>query len=535
METSINRKEGKVFMVNVITAQEAMNLIEDKMTVGVGGFGAYAAPDYLLKVLADRYKETKHPEKLTVVCGISPGDNTKEDIGLNRLAIEGLLDTVIAGHFGNPPKIAEMIGTNQVAGFAVPMGVIIHLLRAAGGHKPGVLTHVGLGTFADPRIEGCKANQKAIDSGREIVELTKVDGKDYLIYKTFPLDACLIRGTYADEDGNISMEEEAIGDYALQLAAATHASGGKVIVQVKNIVKRGSLNPKAVRIHHSAVDYVVKCEEPEIYHRQGYAAAYRPELTGAITCPTDAIEPMEQGNRKVIARRGAMELKSGVLINLGIGIPSGVGVVANEESFADQLTMSLESGPQGGVPVEGLGFGAAVNAEAIYPVADMFDLYDGGILDMTFLGAAEIDGSGNVNVSRFGTRCTGPGGFVNISQNTKKVYFVGTFTAGGLKEEVKGGKLTILQEGKSKKFKKQVQQITFSGDYARESGQEITFITERAVLKLTEKGIMLTEIAPGVDLQKDILDQMEFEPLIAEDLKLMDAAIFHDETMGFSI
>lgn len=522
-------------MVKFISAKEAINLIKDDSTIGVGGFGAYACPEYLLKELADSYKETGHPKNITVACGISPGDNSKNPVGLNRIATPGLLKGVIAGHFANPPIIADLIGSNEIEGFAVPLGVMVHLFRARGGGKSGVLTHVGLGTFADPRIEGCKANQKAVDSGREIVELTHVDGKECLIYKTFPLDACIIRGTFADEEGNISMEEEAVGDYALQIAAATRASGGTVIVQVKEIVKNGSIHPKSARIHHALVDYIVKCEEPEIYHAQGYAASYRAELTGAILCPTDAIPPMEMSNRKIIARRGAMELEKGVLINLGIGIPSGVGVVANEEGFADQITLSLESGPQGGVPVEGLGFGAAVNAEAIFPVADMFDLYDGGILDMTFLGAAEIDENGNVNVSKFGTRCTGPGGFVNISQNTQKTYFVGTFTAGGLKEEVKDGKLVIVEEGKSKKFKKNVQQITFSGDYAKSIGQEVTFITERAVLKLTEAGVKLTEIAPGVDLQKDILDQMEFEPIIAEDLKVMDEAIFRDGKMNFSI
>ncbi|NCB63493.1 MAG: 3-oxoacid CoA-transferase, partial [Clostridia bacterium] len=268
---------------------------------------------------------------------------------------------------------------------------------------------------------------------------------------------------------------------------------------------------------------------------QGYAAQNRLELCGALRRPTGSLPALPLDNRKLIARRGAMELKQGCLINLGIGIPSGVGAVANEEGFADQVTLSLESGPQGGVPVEGAGFAASVDPECIYTVADMLDLYDGGVLDMSFLGAAEVDERGNVNVSKFGTRCTGPGGFVNISQNTKKVYFVGTFTAGGLEEEVRDGKLVIVKEGRCKKFLRSVQQITFSGSYAVRSGQDVTFITERAVLKLTNDGLVLTEIAPGVDLVRDVLDQMEFKPILSPELRTMDARIFNPGTMGLTL
>ena len=521
-------------MAKFITAKEAAGLIEDGMTLGVGGFGAYAAPDELLAALASRYEEEGNPRGLTAVCGISPGSNHPDGRGLARLKAPGLLDTVIAGHFANPPEIAELIGANQIAAYALPLGVMLHLWRAIAGHKPALLTHVGLGTFADPRVEGCKANDKTRAQNRDIVEVVQVSGKDCLAYKTFPINACFIRATWADEDGNLSMEDEGVGDYAFELASATHNSGGIVIAQVRGIVSRDFLPPKAVRIHHPMVDYVVVNTDP-VLHMQSYAAQLRPELSGQLRCPTGSIPPMPLDNRKIIARRGAMELKPNCLINLGIGIPSGVGEVANEEGIGSQVTLSLESGPQGGVPVSGDGFAAAVNPQAIYTVADMLELYDGGVLDMTFLGAAEIDCHGNVNVSKFGTRCTGPGGFVNISQNTRKVFFCGTFTAGGLKEEVRDGRLVILQEGRSKKFRQQVQQITFSGSYAVESGQEVTFLTERAVLKLTPDGLMLTEIAPGVDLEKDILAQMEFKPIISPDLKEMDPRIFRDEVMGITL
>ncbi len=520
-------------MARFITAKEAAALIEDGMTVAFGGFGSYCGPDEILQAIADRYASEGHPKGLTVTSGISAGD-FRTDCGLNRLKAEGLLETFISGHVANPPDIGRMVGENKIAAYTLPLGVMVHVWRAIAGHKPAVLTHVGLGTFADPRVEGCKANQKTRDQNRELVEIVRLDGKDYLAYKTFPVHAAVIRGTYADEDGNISVEREGVGDYSYEMAAAAHASGGIVIVQVKEIVKNGSLHPKNVKIHRQMVDYVVRNTDPML-HMQNYVTLQDDALSGDIRVPTSSIPPMEMSNRKVIARRSAMELKPDCLINLGIGIPSGVGSIANEEGFVDRITTSLESGPQGGVAVEGVGFGGAANAEAIYNLGDVFDMYDGGILDMTFLGAAEIDRFGNVNVSRFGTRVTGPGGFINITQNTKKVHFIGTFTADGLKEEIRDGKLTILQEGKTKKFVQNVQQITFSGAYANETKQDVTFITERAVLRLTPQGVMLTEIAPGVDLQRDVLDQMEFAPIISPDLKRMDERIFREEKMGLKL
>lgn len=517
-------------MEKLISSQAAAQLVEDRMTLAVGGFGAYAAPETLLRALSDRFDSRRRPWGLTVTCGISPGDNTRGAVGLNRIARPGLLDTLIAAHFANPPLIAELIGANQVAGYALPLGALLHLYRAIASHKPAVVTRVGLNTFADPRLEGCRANQKAADQNRELVELLTLGGEEYLAYKVFPIHICFLRGTYADEDGNISVEEEAVGDYTFQMAAATRNSGGIVVVEVREIVPSGTLPPRQVALHASCVDYVVR-SDPALY-RQGYAAAFRPELCGSARVRADTLEPLPMGERKIIARRAAMELEPGSLINLGIGIPSGIGSVANEEGLTP--TLSLESGPIGGVPVEGLGFGAAVNPEVIYPTPNVFDLYDGGILDMTFLGAAEIDERGNVNVSKFGTRCTGPGGLINISQNTKKVRFLCTFTAGGLREQVRSGVLTIAREGRQKKFVRQVQQVTFSGDYARKTGQDVMYITERAVFRLEESGLVLTELAPGVDLQQDILDQMDFPPAVSPRLKIMDERIFHPRPMGLA-
>lgn len=518
-------------MAKQITLTEAAQLVKDGSTVAFGGFSAYCGPDALMDALAKRHQKTGHPVGLTSVTGISCGDSTMNDVGMNRIAREGLLDTVISGHLGIPLKLSNLAANNQVAAYTLPLGVIMNLYRAIAAHKPGVLTTVGLGTYADPREEGCKINEKARAQKRDVVKLVELDGNDYLFYPTFPIDICFIRGTYADCEGNISVEQDAITGSEMEIAAATHNSGGIVVVQVERIVEANSIPPRKVRIHRSVVDYITVA--PAEMTRQSYASKeYRPELSGEIRCPADALEPMPLTIRKVIARRAAMELVPNCVINLGIGLPSGVGSVANEEGIESLL--SLESGPVGGVPVEGVGFGASINAEWINSLCDTFDLYDGGYLDMTFLGAAEIDEKGNVNVSKFGTRCTGPGGFIDITQNTSKVFFLSTFTAGKSVLTLADGKLDIRHDGSGMKFVPKVQQITFSADYARQTGQEVYYITERAVFKLAEKGILLIEIAPGVDVQKDILEKMAFVPQIADDLKLMDLRLFRPQKMGLA-
>lgn len=519
-------------MVKFITPQEAAGLVKDGDTLALGGFGAHGAPDALLDALAQHYKDTAHPAALTIFTGISTGNFSQDDVGMNRIAIEGLIDTIVAGHLANPPKISAMAAANQMAAYTLPLGVVEQLLRAIAGKKPGVITNVGLGTFVDPRNEGCKVNDRARAQGRDVVQLVELNGEECLFFPSFPLNICFLRGTYADEDGNISVEHESLTGTELEMAAAVHNCGGIVIVQVEDLVQRGSIHPRKVRIHNTLVDYVVKAPSADLHMQHYGTSTYQPSLTGETRCPTDAIAPMKMSVRKVIARRGAMELVPGCVINLGIGLPSGVGSVANEEGFGDQMTLSLESGPIGGVPVEGGGFGAATNPEVIYSGCDTFDLYDGGFLDMTFLGAAEIDEKGNVNVSKFGPRCPGPGGFINISQNTPKVFFMSNFTAGKSQIDIADGRLDIVQDGPGIKFIKKVQQISFSADYARKTGQQVIYITERGVFRLADEGIELVEIAPGVDLEKDILAHMEFKPLISENLKVMDERIFRDEKMG---
>ena len=518
--------------MKIITAKKAAELIQNNMTVGVDGFGGWSCADTILKAIGRRYHEEKEPSALTAVCGISPGALKNEDWGLSHLKEEGLLKGSIAAHVGMPPAIGQAVGADEVEGFMMPLGVISSLYRAMAAKKPGVITTVGLHTFADPRQEGCKVNQKAKVSNREMVRIMEINGDEYLFYPTFKMDACILRGTYADENGCISLSEEALTACQLEMAEAVHNNGGLVFIQVNQIVKSGTLSARDVHIHGNLVDYVVLADKEDQVQGYDFPDAFRSELLGDVKVPLSSVLPMKLDVRKVIGRRGAMELRQGDVINLGIGMPDGVANVANEEGILDGLTLAIESGLIGGVPVGGAGLGASVNPESIMYLADNFDLYDGGFLDMTFLGAAEIDACGNVNVSRFGSRVVGPGGFIDISQNTENVYFMGTFTAGKSEIKVEDGKLHIIKDGDKIKFKKTINQITFSAKYARQVKQNVHFITERAVFSLGENGLCLDEIAPGVDLQRDILDKMEFTPEISLNLKEMDVRIFKDAVMN---
>ena len=517
-------------MAKIISISEAVDLIHDGMTVGVSGFGAFASPDSILEGIGKKFRKQNTPKKLTIVSGVAPGDFVEDGCGMSKIKDDGIIDTLIASHLRISPPIVHACFENKIAAYTMPLGVYGQLMAAIGGKRPGILTHVGLYTYADPRQEGCKINDRAKEQGREIVELVKVDGKDYLFYKAFHIDACILHASYADELGNISLQDEPIRGELLELAAAVHNNGGTVIVEVKNIVKAGSLDPRQVLIHKSYVDYLVKTEKED-----NIALAYSPSLIGDIRVPTEgSVKPLALSYKKVITRRAVMELQKGSLVNLGIGIPAGVANVANEEGLSEQVTLSLETGIYGGVPLDGPLFGASVNPDSITRSSDMFTTYDGGGLDMTVLGGAEIDPCGNVNVSKFSGRCVGPGGFINISQNTPKDCFAFSFTSGKQDIAVEDGKLVVRQDGSGVKFKKAVEQITFSSIYARGTNQTVLVITERAVFRLLNGKVTLTEIAPGVDLQKHILDKMEFKQAIAPDLKLMDMRLFREKKMGLS-
>ncbi len=514
--------------MKIILKQEAIQLIHDNDTVAFSSSGAMGSPEAMIEAIETSYLETEHPKNITVTSSIIPGMLTHDKVGFNRLVKPGLVGKAICSHLGFAKTFGDAVGNNQFPTFTLPLGVLSHLYRAIGSGEIGLISHVGLNTFADPRMDGCCANEKA-KTLDPIVELLTIDHEETLFYKAFPIHVALLKGTYADEDGNISLEHEYVIGEQYNMALAAHNSGGKVIVQVEEVKPKHSLKAKDVSIHSSLVDYVV-VEKPDLSNGEYNAPIYQPELAGEKRIdPKIDIRLLDE--RKICGRRSAMELKKGTVINLGVGVPDSVSNVALEEGFADQIYLSVEPGSTGGIPLSELCFGRTMNPDSIVSTAEQFDAYDGGILDMAIVGLAQVDQKGNVNVSKLGSKVPGPGGFIDITQNTNKVIFTGTFTAGNLEEQVKDGKLQIVQEGSMKKFVNQVDQITF----APSKSQQVLFVTERAVFELQNGFMVLTEIAPGVDLQKDILDQMDFVPKISKNLKLMDERIFLEEKMNLKI
>ncbi len=510
----------------ITSADQAVSVIKDEDTVCISGFVGVGTPDELLSALEKRFLETGSPKNLTLVFAAAPGDGAER--GLNRLAHKGLVKRCIGGHWSLVPKLANMAINNEIEAYNLPLGCISQLYREIAGGKPGMLSKVGLRTFVDPRQSGGKINDKTVD---DLVSLQTMNDEEWLFYRSFSIDVALLRGTTADPKGNASMEREALMLDATASAMAAHNSGGHVIVQVERVSMAGSLAPRDVVIPGPTVDSVV-IAKPENHH-QTYATSYEHAFTGALRVPLDSLPCMSLNARKIIARRAALELPTGGVVNLGIGMPEGVSAVAAEEKILDNVTLTAEPGVIGGMPQGGLDFGAALNADAIIPQSAQFDFYDGGGIDMACLGMAQIDRFGNVNVSKFGTRFAGAGGFINISQNARKLVLAGTFTAGGLKFDIDNGELKILEEGRSRKFIRDVEQITFSGDLARERGQPVLYVTERCVFEMTPEGLTLTEVAPGIDIERDILPHMDFVPMM-HSVKTMDLRIFSERPMGIA-
>lgn len=510
--------------MRMISAEEAAALVRDGDTILIGGSGGgHAVPEKIMAAIGQRFRDTGHPRQITSLHPVGIGDRAAR--GAGHFAQEGMLKRIVCGTYVDSPAVSDMAAADQIEAYTMPQGVLSQIMREMAAGRPGLFTKTGLHTLVDPRHGGAKQSRRTTE---DLVELATLGGEEWLFFKPFKVDVALLRGTTADEDGNVTMEQEAIYGEMLSMAQATRRAGGVVIVQVKRLARRGTLPGKQVKIPGMMVDFVVV--DPE--QRQTYVTDYSPAYAGELREPLSTFQPLPLDPRKVVARRGAMEFFPGAVCNLGSGISTGIGVIGAEESVLDMIVLTNEQGLIGGAPAAGNDAGAARNFWAMIDQPYQFDFYDGGGLDLAFLSFAQVDARGNVNISRFDGKIVGIGGFVNISQHARKVVFGGTFTAGGLDIAWPAGRAEVRREGRHRKFIAEVEQLSYNGGYGFERGQEVLYVTERAVFRRAADGVELVEVAPGIDLERDILAHMAFKPRIAADCRDMDARLFRPEPMG---
>jgi len=510
--------------LRVVSFEEAVSYIHNGDTIMIGGSGGgHAVPEKLITSVRDRYLKSESPRDLTLFHPVGLGDMDTQGVG--QLAYPDLLKRIITGALVNTPAIQKMAKENLIEAYTLPQGALSQLTREMAAGRPGLISHVGLHTFVDPRNGGGKQSASASE---ELVEVIEVGGREWLFFKSIEVDIAFLRGTTADENGNITMEKEAVLGEMLSMAQATHNQGGIVIVQVERLAEKNSLPVREIKIPGMLVDLIVV--DPD--QMQSYTTQYNPAFSAEVKVPLNDIPPLTFDVRKVIARRAAMELYPKAICNLGAGVSTGIANVAAEEGFLDQIVLTNEQGLIGGAPASGVDAGAAMNFTARVEQPSQFDFYDGGGIDVAFLSFAQVDRSGSVNVSRFGEKVIGIGGFQNIAQNAKKIVFSGSFTAGGLSLDWPEGKMKIMKEGKFTKFVAELQQISYSGRFAVKLGQKVLFITERAVFIPDEGGLTLIEIAPGINLEADVLAKIGFDIKVADTFRLMDPRLFLPSKMG---
>jgi acyl CoA:acetate/3-ketoacid CoA transferase len=520
----------------VMSADEAARLIPDNAVVTVSSSSGLGCPDAVLAALGRRFDDTGHPRNLTTLHPIAAGD-MYGIAGIDHIAKDGLLAKVIAGSYPSgpsnrePPLIWQMVTGNRIPAYNIPSGILFDMHRDAAAHRPGVLTQVGLDTFVDPLREGCAMNARG--AAEPVVRRVEFAGDTWLFFPAIVPQVAIIRATTADERGNLSYEHE--GGYLgpLDQALAVRNNGGIVIAQVKRLAKAGTLKPQQVLVPGILVDAIVVAPD----QMQTTQTVYEPAISGEVFRPMSSFEVPDFGIAKVIARRVAQELREGDAVNIGFGISANVPRILIEEGLHGHVTWVIEQGAVGGVPLLDFQFGCASNAEAIVPSPYQFTYFQGGGFDASLLSFLQIDREGSVNVSKLGVRphvTAGAGGFVDITAKARKIVFSGFFTAGA-DLAVESGALAIRREGKVKKLVPAVEHVSFSGRRAVAQGQAITYVTERCVLELRPDGVTVTEVAPGVDLDRDVLGQAEFPLAVARDLKVMDVALFRPEPIGLTL